>query len=117
MLTRKELTELVTDHAEGGLSFTKELSFRRHLAMCKHCRAYVRQVSWTIRTLGRLPAEPMPTNVRDELLARFRKMQPRTCGRNPVPVSVRLLAAIERVLGGQRAWLAGGAVLGAQRWS
>jgi predicted anti-sigma-YlaC factor YlaD len=110
MLTCQELTELVTDYLEGHLPLRQELSFRMHVSMCKDCRAYLRQTKMTIRTLGRLPQDPMPANVRDELLARFRDTQPRVGVRNAVPSSVRLLATIERMFAGRRAWLASGTV-------
>lgn len=72
MLTCRELTELVTDYLEDRLSFMDRMRFRMHVGMCRHCRAYLGQFKHTIRTLGRLPAEEIPPDVRDELLARFR---------------------------------------------
>lgn len=72
MLTCKEMTDLVTDYLEGRMSFMDRVRFQMHLGMCKHCRAYVAQMRLTVATLSRLPAEPMPEDVRDELLQRFR---------------------------------------------
>lgn len=72
MLTCQELTELITDYLEDRVSFMDRLRFRLHVGMCRHCRAYLNQMKQTIRTLGRLPAESIPPDVRDELLARFR---------------------------------------------
>jgi anti-sigma factor RsiW len=72
MLSCKQLTELVTDYLEGKLSLADRLKFQMHLGMCKHCRAYLRQMKVTIETLGHLPAEPIPDGVRDELLERFK---------------------------------------------
>lgn len=72
MLTCQELTELVTDYLEDRVSFMDRLRFTLHVGMCRHCRAYLQQMKQTIRTLGRLPAEEIPPDVRDELLARFR---------------------------------------------
>ena len=72
MLSCQQLTELCTDYLEGRLPFGQRLSFQLHLGMCRHCRAYLRQMRSTVATLGCLPAEPMPADVQQELLARFR---------------------------------------------
>ena len=72
MLTCQELTELVTDYAEGHLSLWDRMRFRMHLGMCKHCRAYVHDRKMTVQTVGKLEPEPIPDVVRDELLERFR---------------------------------------------
>jgi len=71
MLSCKQLTELVTDYLEGKMSLGERLRFQMHLGMCKHCRAYLRQMKLTIETLGTLPTEPIPEGVRDALLQRF----------------------------------------------
>ncbi|HEY3452759.1 MAG TPA: zf-HC2 domain-containing protein [Myxococcales bacterium] len=72
MLTCQQLTELVTDYLEGRLSFGQKVSFQMHLGMCRHCRAYVAQMSLTLRTLGKVDVEKqVPDDVRDELLRRF----------------------------------------------
>jgi anti-sigma factor ChrR (cupin superfamily) len=60
MLTCKEITELVTDYAEGNLSFMDRLRFRMHIGMCRNCRRYVRQVKATAAAL-----------LEQELLQRF----------------------------------------------
>lgn len=72
MLTCKELTELVTDYLEGRQSFLDRMRFELHLGMCRHCRAYLRQMRATIEALGRLPEESIPPEVTQQLLARFR---------------------------------------------
>jgi predicted anti-sigma-YlaC factor YlaD len=72
MLTCKQLTELVTEYLEGRMSLADRMRFQLHLGMCRHCRAYVRQMKQTIRTLGKLPDEPIPSDTLDELLCRFR---------------------------------------------
>jgi predicted anti-sigma-YlaC factor YlaD len=75
MLTCRQLTELGTDYLEGRMPFGQRVSFQLHLGMCRHCRAYLRQLRLTIGTLGQLPAEPMPALVQRELVARFRHWQ------------------------------------------
>lgn len=71
MLTCSEMTELVTDYLEKRLPFSKRLLFRMHIGMCRHCRAYLRQMRLTIRALGKLPDTPIPADVKAELLRRF----------------------------------------------
>lgn len=72
MLTCRELTEIITDYLEGRLSLVERLRFEMHLGMCSHCRAYLRQMKQTIRTLGALREEDVPEDVSQRLLARFR---------------------------------------------
>lgn len=72
MLTCREITELVTDHLEGRLSFMERVRFQLHVGMCRHCRAYLRQMKATIRALARLSLESVPPELSDELLRRFR---------------------------------------------
>ena len=71
-LTCKELTEAVTDYLEGALTFTERIRFQMHLGTCLGCRRYLRQMKQTIRTLGKLPEKPIPPDVREELMRRFR---------------------------------------------
>ena len=40
------------------------------------CRAYIRQMKTPVATLGQLPQEPVPPDLKDELLKRFARMGP-----------------------------------------
>jgi anti-sigma factor ChrR (cupin superfamily) len=71
MLTCKEITELVTDYAEGNLSFMDRVRFQMHIGMCRNCRRYVRQVKATAGALGLLPPPEIRPDLEQELLARF----------------------------------------------
>ena len=71
MLTCKQLTEVVTDYLEGRIPFRQRVSFHMHVGMCRHCRAYLRSMRMTMKTLGKLPDVSPPPEVRDELLRRF----------------------------------------------
>ncbi len=71
MLTCKEITELVTDYAEGNLSFMDRVRFQMHIGMCRNCRRYVRQVKATASALGLLPPPEVPPDLEQELLRRF----------------------------------------------
>ena len=77
-LSCKQVSEAVTDYLEGALTFFDRLRFQMHLGMCFACRNYLRQMKQTIRTLGKLPAEPIPSKVRDELLERFKDWKKKT---------------------------------------
>ena len=72
MLSCRELAELITDYLEGALSLPDRVRFQLHLGLCRHCRAYLRQMRQTLRLVGKLPDQPMPAEVKDELLRRFR---------------------------------------------
>jgi exonuclease VII small subunit len=72
MLTCRELTELVTEYLEGKLSLGQRLRFEMHIALCRHCRAYLRQMEQTVQILGKLPEESVPPDALNELLERFR---------------------------------------------
>ena len=71
MLSCKEITELVTAYAEGALPFADRVRFRLHIAMCRGCRAYVRQLRATAQALGKLPPAELPKELEAELLRRF----------------------------------------------
>jgi anti-sigma factor ChrR (cupin superfamily) len=71
MLTCREIAELVTEYAEGGLSLADRIRFQLHLGMCRSCRRYVRQVKATVGAIGRLPAPELSAELEDELVRRF----------------------------------------------
>jgi predicted anti-sigma-YlaC factor YlaD len=75
-MTCKEFVEIVTDYLEGSMSFWTRLRFHLHLGMCLGCRIYLKQLKQTIHTLGRLPQDPAPPAVREELVRRFRAWKP-----------------------------------------
>ncbi len=76
-VTCREFTEAVTEYLEGSQGFLRWVRFQMHLGLCPGCRTYLRQMKQTIHTLGRLPEQPVPPAVRDELLRRFRARQSR----------------------------------------
>ena len=85
MLSCKQLTELVTDYLEGRMGLADRMRFQMHLGMCKHCRAYLRQMKVTIEALGQLPGEPMPDDVRDEMRKRFADWHKARTEKKPEP--------------------------------
>ena len=84
MLSCQEMTEVITDYLEGRMSLMQRMSFQMHVGMCRQCRAYLRQVKVTVRTLGHLPEEavPMPEAVQRELGARLRAFKEAQAGRS-----------------------------------
>ncbi|MBP9088309.1 MAG: zf-HC2 domain-containing protein [Kofleriaceae bacterium] len=75
MLTCQQITEVVTDYLEGKMGLMDRVRFQMHLGMCKHCRAYLDQMKQTIMMVaveGQQAAAPMPQDVHDALMQRFR---------------------------------------------
>jgi predicted anti-sigma-YlaC factor YlaD len=71
MLSCREITQVVTEYLEGGLSLGDRLRFQLHVGMCRHCRKYFRQMKLTAKALGYLPEPKLPPNIEQELLHRF----------------------------------------------
>jgi predicted anti-sigma-YlaC factor YlaD len=71
-MTCKEFVEIITDYLEGTMSCGRRIRFHLHLGMCLGCRTYLKQMKQTIHTLGRLPYAPVPPDVREELVRRFK---------------------------------------------
>ena len=71
-VTCKTFTEAITDYLEGNLSFVDWVRFQMHLGICLGCRIYLRQMKLTIRAMGALPEKPIPPDVSEELMRRFR---------------------------------------------
>ena len=76
MLTCKEMTELVTDFLEGRLPPGRWLKFQMHVGLCRHCRAYLRQMRLVVRTMSALAADPIPDHVHDALMKHFADWKP-----------------------------------------
>lgn len=72
MLTCREVAQLVTDYLEGRQPLVQRLRFQLHLGMCRHCRAYLRQMKLTVDALGRLGEKPIPPEMSHEVLERLR---------------------------------------------
>jgi anti-sigma factor RsiW len=67
-----EFVELVTAYLDGTLDEATERRFVAHLAECDGCDRYLDQIRHTVRTLATLPAQSLPAQARDRLLAAFR---------------------------------------------
>ncbi|MDQ4069871.1 MAG: zf-HC2 domain-containing protein [Actinomycetota bacterium] len=72
-LVCREAVELVTDYLEGALTGRDRARFEAHLADCPHCTEYLRQMRTTLDALGRIEPEALEPEVRDELVALYRR--------------------------------------------
>jgi anti-sigma factor RsiW len=72
-LVCQEVVELVTDYLEDALSRSERRRFEAHLAGCENCSEYLRQMRATIRLTGRLGAEDLTPEMREEFTELFRR--------------------------------------------
>ena len=68
----KELVQVINDYLEGALPPGDRQRFEEHLAICPGCQTYLDQMRQTVRTVGRLREESVPTEARKVLLQAFR---------------------------------------------
>ncbi|HBP87437.1 MAG: zf-HC2 domain-containing protein [Nitrospira sp.] len=73
----QEIAQLITDYLDGSLTLSERVRFQLHLGLCFACRNYLGQMKYTIATLRQLPPEPVPQQVKEELLERFRTWKQR----------------------------------------
>lgn len=69
----QQAVELVTDYLEGALSRRDRERLEAHLAACPHCHEYLAQMRATIAILGAVEPESLAPEVRDELVALYRR--------------------------------------------
>jgi anti-sigma factor RsiW len=72
-LVCQQVVELVTDYLEGSLSRAQRRRFDAHLANCEHCSEYLGQMRATIRLTGRLQAEDLTPEMREEFSEIYRR--------------------------------------------
>jgi anti-sigma factor RsiW len=71
-----EFVELVTAYVEDALDDRARRRAEDHLATCIGCERYLDQIRRTVADLGRMPAEQLSDQARDDLLAAFRGWHP-----------------------------------------
>ena len=74
-LTCREMVELMNDYLEGALAEGERARFEAHLAECPHCTEYLAEMRRTLDVLGRIEPESLDPEVRDELVALYRRWQ------------------------------------------
>jgi anti-sigma factor RsiW len=71
MLNCKQLTELATSYAEGGLDPATTRRVEDHLGTCQGCRTWLAQLTLTARLLRSLPRPEVTAEARDAALRQF----------------------------------------------
>ncbi len=64
---------MVTDYLEDALPRRRRARLEAHLADCPHCREYVEQIRRTVAAMGRVEPDALEPEVRDELVALYRR--------------------------------------------
>ncbi|VXC55541.1 Anti-sigma factor [Pseudomonas sp. 8Z] len=76
MLTCKELVAHSSDFLDGQLTLRQRLAVRTHLAMCSHCRRFIRQMKLTQAVIRQMPEGELPElDALAERLAQDRRNQ------------------------------------------
>jgi predicted anti-sigma-YlaC factor YlaD len=68
MLRCRDVTGRISDYIDGNLTWRESVAVRLHLAMCRFCRRYLRQIRSTVavlRTLGGMPASSGERDISD----------------------------------------------------
>lgn len=60
MLSCKDLVAHSSDFLDGQLSLRERLGVQVHLAMCRNCRRFIRQMKVSQKVLRQLPDAPIP---------------------------------------------------------
>lgn len=72
-LVCQQIVELVSDYLEGNLSRSQRRRFDAHLAGCEHCTEYLQQMRTVILVSGRLRAEDLSPQMREEFGELYRR--------------------------------------------
>ncbi len=72
-LVCQQVVELVTDYLEGALPRSQRRRLEAHLAACEHCTEYLAQMRATIELTGRLRAEDLSPEMREEFSSIYRR--------------------------------------------
>ena len=70
-LACRELVQLVTDYLEDVLPRAERDRFEQHIASCRGCAVYLRQMRELVRVSGRIPAGAVPPEPPPDLLRLF----------------------------------------------
>ena len=105
-MTCTQVHDRATDYLERKLSIAGRFALRAHVATCRDCRAYLRQMRLTVSVLRGLGSEPVSEPMRASLLTMFRAAEaPQTAAlgaRAHTGFSARALAALDWLLRGSR---------------
>ncbi len=73
MISCREVTELLTEHAEGSLRGMKKLQVRIHLGICPGCQCFRDQLGATQGALRAMPEPEASNELKEKLLEELRK--------------------------------------------
>ena len=69
----RELVERVTDYLEDAMGAEDRTRLETHLAECRECGEYLRQMRATLELTGRLAPEQISSETRQALMEAFRR--------------------------------------------
>lgn len=76
MLNCKDLSDTATTYIEGECSLAEKISIWVHMAICVHCRRYLRQLNLGIQTLRLMTHIKEPTQEEiEQIVNRIKSMQ------------------------------------------
>ena len=73
MLTCQQIVDIASDYLDHRLRVRQRLAVLLHIALCRGCRAYFRQLRLTVLALGALPRPAPAPAQRDALIRQFRE--------------------------------------------
>ena len=68
------VVEIMTDYLEGALTAAESRRLEHHLETCPGCTEYLRQLRTIAGSLRGLTSDSFPVEMRDGLLAEFRRL-------------------------------------------
>lgn len=75
MLTCRDVTEKTSSYVDGELSLVSRLGMRLHLAMCQHCRLFVRQFEAGLKMLGKIRQPEASEDQVQEIMRRVKEAE------------------------------------------
>ena len=75
MINCREIREQTPSYLDGDVPFGQRLSIWMHLAMCRVCSTYVRQIRIIRDRLGNLPGISPRRDLREESRRKFNRSQ------------------------------------------
>jgi len=75
MWSCRDVTERASDEIEGRLTVRERLALQAHLAVCVHCRRYLRQFAKAVGLLRDLPAETVDETAEQKAMSIFRNFR------------------------------------------
>lgn len=72
MLTCRDVTERASLYLDRELGWWRQLPFAMHLFLCRHCRQYIEQMTFTVGLLQKKLVERPDPEVERSLMQHFR---------------------------------------------